>query len=369
MWIEERNGKFKFSERYEDYMTGKTKKVSVTMEKNTVQTRKTAQRLLNERILELQEGEVVKKDITLGKLIEEYRVHQKMSVKESTYTRNYYTCNKMMDMFGEDTLVSRLNVSYINKKLLESGKDASALNEYLTRFRALIRWGYKNDLIEDIRFLDKLDNFKDRPHKEKIQDKYLEKDELSKLLANMKQPVWKLLTQFMVLSGLRFGEAAALNKKDVDYKEGVIHVTKTWDTINHVVTSPKSFCSIRDVYMQSELVKVCKQINLYMLKIEVMNNARSNLFVHSSDGDFVSFFSFNKYLKELSARVLGKQITTHALRHTHASLLLEGGVSIDTISRRLGHENSTITKDIYLHVTKKLKEHDNAQVEEIKMIL
>lgn len=45
----------------------------------------------------------------------------------------------------------------------------------------------------------------------------------------------------------------------------------------------------------------------------------------------------------------------HDLGHTHASLLLEQGVSIDTISRRLGHENSVITRKIYLHVTKNLK--------------
>lgn len=38
MWIEEtKNGKYKAVERYTDYLTGKQKKVSVTMEKNTAQ--------------------------------------------------------------------------------------------------------------------------------------------------------------------------------------------------------------------------------------------------------------------------------------------------------------------------------------------
>ena len=58
----------------------------------------------------------------------------------------------------------------------------------------------------------------------------------------------------------------------------------------------------------------------------------------------------------------------HALRHTHASLLLAEDVSIDTISRRLGHENSQITKDIYLHVTEKLKKADNATIKNLKLI-
>ena len=51
MWVEEsKNGKFKFCERYEDYLTGKTKRVSVTMDKNTSQSRKTAQKTLELKI-------------------------------------------------------------------------------------------------------------------------------------------------------------------------------------------------------------------------------------------------------------------------------------------------------------------------------
>ena len=60
-------------------------------------------------------------------------------------------------------------------------------------------------------------------------------------------------------------------------------------------------------------------------------------------------------------------MTSHVLRHTHASLLLAEGISIDTISRRLGHENSKITREIYLHVTEKLKEKDNSTLKNITL--
>ena len=51
MWVEEtKSGKFKFVERYEDFMTGKTKRVSVVLEKNTTQSRKTAQKTLDAKI-------------------------------------------------------------------------------------------------------------------------------------------------------------------------------------------------------------------------------------------------------------------------------------------------------------------------------
>ncbi|HIX28237.1 MAG TPA: hypothetical protein H9858_00880 [Candidatus Blautia stercoravium] len=41
MWIEEtQSGKFKFTEQYTDYMTGKKKRVSVTLPKNTAAAKK-----------------------------------------------------------------------------------------------------------------------------------------------------------------------------------------------------------------------------------------------------------------------------------------------------------------------------------------
>jgi integrase len=40
----------------------------------------------------------------------------------------------------------------------------------------------------------------------------------------------------------------------------------------------------------------------------------------------------------------------HALRHTHASMLIAAGVDIATIAKRLGHENVTTTLSTYTHL-------------------
>jgi len=40
----------------------------------------------------------------------------------------------------------------------------------------------------------------------------------------------------------------------------------------------------------------------------------------------------------------------HALRHTHASALIAGGIDVVTVSRRLGHSNPTITLGVYAHL-------------------
>ena len=123
------------------------------------------------------------------------------------------------------------------------------------------------------------------------------------------------------------------------------------------------------MYIQEELNTVCKELNTEMLKRRLMNGIKNSpLFLFDAQGGHIHYYAYNKYLKENSLRLIGRKITPHALRHTHASLLLENGVSIDTISRRLGHENSKVTKEIYLHVTEKLKEKDNEKIAHINIL-
>ena len=47
------------------------------------------------------------------------------------------------------------------------------------------------------------------------------------------------------------------------------------------------------------------------------------------------------------------EVTFHALRHTHASQLIDAGVDIVTISRRLGHASPNVTLGIYAHPFRK----------------
>lgn len=277
-----------------------------------------AQIALQEKIQQAYTGKKEEKKLTLADLVEQYREDQKLTVKMSTYKRNYFACKTLMSILGENTLVNRLSAKYVRDRFLVTGKAPGTLNEHMTRFKALIRWGYHNDLISDISYLDKLEPFKDTPHKEKIQDKYLEAEELKKLLASMKIKKWKMLTKFLALSGLRFGEAAALLISDMDLKERVIHVTKTFDPVNLMVTTPKTLCSIRDVYMQDELKVLCKQIKLSALQQNILYEHPDNQILFSTEsGEYIEYYAYNKYLKENSLKVLDRGITAHTLRHPY----------------------------------------------------
>ena len=369
MWIEEtKNGKYKFVEQYTDYITGKKKRVSVTLEKKTAAAKKSAAAILVKMIEEKQSTLPEKENITFGELIDKYREYQKSAVKSSTYKRNYTAAEALKKIIGADTLVSRITANYIKDRFLKSGKENGTLNEHRTRLFAILHWAYENDYIETVDFLRKIKPFKEQSRKEKIQDKYLEPEEINTLLDGMQHKKWNLLTRFLLLSGLRVGEAIALENSDIDYKNHTIHVTKNYDILNKIVTSTKTLYSERDVYMQPELESICKDITMYT-KIEALANGyRTQLFLCSKFGNYICYGSYNKYLRENSRKLLGKSVTAHALRHTHASILLAQGVNVETISRRLGHENSKITREIYLHVTEKLIERDNEQIKSVHII-
>ena len=369
MWVETKRGGLYAGERYKDPITGKVKKMFYKITADTPSQRRAANKELERRINNIIADSAESKDLLLSELVDLYREEQEYSVKQSTYGRNKGACNTLMAILGEDTLVNGLTAPYVRTRLLKSGKENSTLNELLKRFHALVRWGYRRDYIADISFLEKIEPFQDVPHRVKIEDKFLESDELDLLLKSVKHPVYYNLIRFLALSGMRFGEATALDMSDIDIPNKYIYVTKNFDYVHDTITTPKNAPSIRDVYIQPELMSAVKDILAYDREQSIACGYRQNkIFIQSLDGGRVTHAAFNKYLKSASKRSIGRAITPHALRHTHVSLLFEQGMSLDEIARRVGHVDSKVTREIYLHITKKLKLMDNKKLAQIRIL-
>ena len=367
MWIEKRGDKFRFIERYVDPMTGKEHRTSVMFERNTAQTRKNASQILNMKIMQLmKEPDLAKRQPTLGEIAERYLADRKLSVAPSSYTTYCRITHVLLLHLGEDTLACRLNANYIRERLLDTGRDPVTLNNWIRQLKIILHWAYRNDYIEDISFVDKLELFKDRPHREKIENKYLEKEELAALISSIKDDKYRIMTEFLALTGLRFGEAAALRVDDIGENE--IHILRNYSPLTHEFQFPKTSDSIRDIAIQPELREVIRKAQIYFKRQQVIFGYRTDLLFSSIHGTPVSYSSYNFYLKEAAKRVTQKNVTAHMLRHTHASPLMEAGVPIEMISRRLGHGDSRITKEIYLHVTKKMKKRDAERIAQVRLL-
>ena len=363
MWVEERDGKFKFTERFKNETTGRYQRVSVTFDRDNSHTRKLAAAQLAEKWAELDHVGIRYK---LKEVYERYLSDCKSTLKESSWRRNEANARRMLEILDGNIYVDRLTAGYIRDKLIASKKSPTTLNEYIKRFKIMIRWAYYNDYIDSTACVDKLRNFKDVPHRTKIADKFLNKSDLHKLVEAANVRHWELLIRFMVLSGCRSGEAIALDMSDIDFKHQIIHINKTCDANNGKITCPKTSESIRDIHMQPELLTLCREIVKNSKMMRMLNlESESKPFFLNDTGHRIHYFSFNKYLRDLTTSVLGRSLTTHALRHTAASLWAEQGMSLESISRRLGHANSKITKEIYMHVTDNMEIADAEAVDKV----
>ena len=260
MWIEElENGRYKFVERYDDYLTGKQKKVSITLDKNTAATRKFAQSELLKKIERKQNTVINNDNLTLQELYNRYCDFQSREAKPSTARRNAISNKTVIKYIGGDVLVNNLTVLYINDCFDKYNVDKQKLIEYIKRFKAMLRWGYNNDLHTNFAIITKLIAPQTSSAHHKVKDKYLEPEELLSLLDAIKDyPNWYYLAYFLSLTGLRVGEALALNVNDIGSE--YIKVSKSYDSNFKKVGTPKTPESNREVYIQPELRTLINRI-------------------------------------------------------------------------------------------------------------
>lgn len=62
-----------------------------------------------------------------------------------------------------------------------------------------------------------------------------------------------------------------------------------------------------------------------------------------------------KYVSKVVNYELGIEFNFHAFRHTHATMLIEAGIPVNSVAERLGHSNTRTTLDTYVHVTDNMR--------------
>lgn len=181
--------------------------------------------------------------------------------------------------------------------------------------------------------------------------KYLNQFELHAVLADLelgKGPSWDWLILLVAKTGLRFSEALGLTPDDFDFVHQTLSVSKTWDYKNGGGFVPtKNASSVRKVQLDWQLIM---QLSTLLKDMP------------ASDPIFVNGKVYNSTANNILARHCERAnvpvISIHGLRHTHASLLLFAGVSIASVSKRLGHASMNTTQDTYLHVIRELENKD-----------
>ena len=360
MWIEPTpSGKYKVCERYKDPITGQTKKVSVTIDKDTKAAIKAAQKTLVDKL----EAMPSAGDCTLRQLADAYLADKARTIRASTVATYKSKINSIFALLPDAAKVSQLTAGYINSKLKTEDAPAT-INGRIVMFKKLIAWGYDNDFVQTKEWLDKIKPLKDN-RKARIEDKYLEPGEITALIEAMANQRYQLFTRLLLLTGMRIGEAIALDMSDIGPE--YIHIHRTYqNNIHKIGDAPKTADSERDIYIQPELAALIGEIKTWRLVRQVEAGCRTEKVFFTSSGHYIDYSVYRKYLSKTSKDALGRSISPHALRHTHVSILAAQGMPFDAIARRLGHRNDAITRAVYFHVTDQLREKDEAAMDKIK---
>lgn len=357
------DGRCNYRMPYLDPMTKKSKKLSVIMPKQSASNYKLALRLLQEKLDAIMIGSE-DSDITFGQLCTIYKEAQAPFIKPSTMASRERQLNVLCRIIGKDSLIRSLTAPYIRKVLAEDSESNGKYNNRLSTLKVVLNWAYENEYLEDRKVIDRLKALPDNK-KQRIEDKYLEKEELRKLL-DATNGYYHYAIHFLALSGMRVGEFVVLKDSDIDNE--YIHVTKAYMPDVKEISTPKTASSIRDIYMRDELKALVKEIRKYMKERQLREGFRTDLFLCGRNGRMLTQQAIDKYFLKVCPGVIGRKIGVHTLRHTAASLLIAEGVPLETVSRMLGHGDSRVTKDIYLHLTKSLRERDNELLRKVSIL-
>lgn len=247
-------------------------------------------------------------------------------------------------------------------------------------FGLAVEWEIiKNDPTEGARIPKDQITIEDIENNEDI-PKYLEKEDLALFLKTAKkyglENDYEIFTS-LAYTGMRVGEFCALKSSDLNLQEEVLRITKTlYNPTNnrkkYVLTTPKTKKSIRTITIDKDLVELLTKLiaKQKIVKMKFRNIYHDKDFIFAYSEELPGYPYYIKFIENRMSRLLklsglNQELTPHSLRHTHVSLLAEAGVSLPDIMDRLGHEDDSITKNVYLHVTKTKKKEASQKFSEL----
>lgn len=340
-----------------DQVTGKKAKTSVTG-RTRKEVKQKARHAQDEFI---SNGYTVTKVVPIKnyqELAELWLENYQLTVKPQTFIatkRMLY--NHLIPIFGT-MKVDKLTVSYIQRFINDLSNQLVHYGVVHSINRRVLQYGVSLQLLpfnpaRDV-MLPKV------PKKENKAIKFIDPEDLKALMAYMEKLANKKFSYFfdyvlysvLLATGCRFGEVVALEWSDIDLENGTISITKNYSRLLKLIGTPKSKAGVRVISIDK------KTINL----LRLYKNRQRQLFIET--GTRVSAVVFSTPLKEyqnmatrqesLDRRITEVGIprfTFHAFRHTHASLLLNAGISYKELQYRLGHATLAMTMDIYGHLS------------------
>ncbi|VGT71163.1 DNA integration/recombination/inversion protein [Streptococcus pyogenes] len=341
-----------------DQMTGKRVKTSITG-----RTRKEVNQKAKHAQLDfLSNGSTIKRKVvikTFKELSHLWLETYKLTVKPQTYDATVTRLNRhIMPTLGNikvdkitasdiQMLINRLSKYYVNYTAVRSV------------IRKVLQQGVLLGLIDYNLARDIILPRKQPNAKKKV--KFIDASDLKSFLEHLETSQHKrynlyfdaVLYQLLLSTGLRIGEACALEWGDIDLENGTIAINKTYNKNLKFLSTAKTQSGNRVISVDK---KTLRSLKLYQMRQRQLFNevgARVSEVVFATPTRKYFNASVRQSALDTRCKEAGiERFTFHAFRHTHASLLLNAGISYKELQYRLGHANISMTLDTYGHLSK-----------------
>lgn len=155
------------------------------------------------------------------------------------------------------------------------------------------------------------------------------------------KPLSKVVFTLLFYTGMRQGELLALTYSDFNFENNNVRINKSYARLDG-----------KDLIQEPKTPKSKRVVTLPQFICDMVKDYKEQLYDYRSNE---RLFTVTKYylhheMDRGCKKSEVKRIRIHDLRHSHASLLIEMGVSPLLISERLGHENIETTLQTYSHL-------------------
>lgn len=198
------------------------------------------------------------------------------------------------------------------------------------------------------------------PKVEPKESLYYDQNQVDKLIGSLE--TYNLQQQTLIhltlATGCRSGEIVGLTWDNVDFENNIITIKTTLQYVpgeGVIESSPKTKASLRSCEIPQPVIDLLRQHQSAkrILEEELGSQWIKSNYVFTNDlGQNLHPSTPASWFRALLKRHNLDPLKFHGLRHTSATLLLENGINVAVVSKRLGHSTIATTHNIYTHASR-----------------
>ena len=206
------------------------------------------------------------------------------------------------------------------------------------------------------------------PSVKKKEASFFEAEDVERIMKCLEQePLkWRCITLLMIATGARRGEIMGLKWSAIDFKKDEIKICANllYSKQRGIYEDTPKTGEIRYVCVDHSVMKLLAQ---YRKEQTIMRLRMGERWVNTGycftreNGEPIHPDSITSWLNKFSKKYGLPHINPHKFRHTQASILINEGVDVVTVAKRLGHKQVTTTENIYAHALAKADAEADAQ--------